>query len=108
MPSSLQISSGEFDFRKRRHVRITCWSVERRTRKEQTTTCFASWRDRACHTLRRCLVLPFYEEDRMFKWLLHRAITGFERQWDYDASYLHDIIDADPRAAWMFQRATGL
>jgi hypothetical protein len=44
----------------------------------------------------------------MFKWLLHRAVRGFERQWSYDASYIHEIIDADPRAAWMFQRATGL
>jgi hypothetical protein len=44
----------------------------------------------------------------MFKWLLHRLARRFERQWDYDASYLHDIIDIDPRAAWMFQRAASL
>ena len=44
----------------------------------------------------------------MIKGLLHRAIRSFERQWEYDASYLHEIVDADPRAAWMFQRAAGL
>jgi hypothetical protein len=44
----------------------------------------------------------------MFKALLHRAVRGFERQWHYDAAYIHDIINIDPRAAWMFQRATGL
>lgn len=31
-----------------------------------------------------------------------------ERQWDYNAAYLHQIIDADPRAAWRFMRATSL
>ena len=44
----------------------------------------------------------------MFKWLMHRGVAAFERQWNYDASYVHEMIEADPRAAWMFQRATGL
>ena len=44
----------------------------------------------------------------MLKWLMHKGIGAFERQWNYDASYVHEIIDADPRAAWKFQRATGL
>ena len=44
----------------------------------------------------------------MFKWLMHRGTAAFERQWNYDASYVHELIDIDPRAAWMFQRATGL
>lgn len=44
----------------------------------------------------------------MLKWLMHRGIAAFERQWSYDASYVHEMIEADPRAAWMFQRATGL
>jgi hypothetical protein len=44
----------------------------------------------------------------MLKALLHRAVRGFEGQWNYDAGYLHEIINVDPRAAWMFQRATGL
>ena len=44
----------------------------------------------------------------MVKWLMHRGIAAFERQWNYDASYVHEMIEADPRAAWMFQRATSL
>ena len=44
----------------------------------------------------------------MVKWLMHRGTAVFERQWNYDASYVHEMIDADARAAWMFQRATGL
>ena len=44
----------------------------------------------------------------MFKWLMHKGTKAFERQWNYDASYVHELIDIDPRAAWMFQRATGL
>jgi hypothetical protein len=44
----------------------------------------------------------------MLKWLMHRGIAAFERQWSYDASYVHEMVEADPRAAWMFQRATSL
>jgi hypothetical protein len=44
----------------------------------------------------------------MLKWLMRRGIAAFERQWNYDAGYVHDIIEADPRAAWMFQRSTSL
>ena len=44
----------------------------------------------------------------MVKWLMRRGLAAFERQWNYDASYVHDMIEADPRAAWMFQRATSL
>ena len=44
----------------------------------------------------------------MLKWLMRRGIERFERQWNYDASYVHEMIEADPRAAWMFQRATSL
>jgi hypothetical protein len=44
----------------------------------------------------------------MVKWLMRRGIAAFERQWKYDASYIHEMIEADPRAAWMFQRAAGL
>jgi hypothetical protein len=44
----------------------------------------------------------------MIKWTLHRWVNKFERHWDYDASYLHDIVDASPRAAWLFSRVTAL
>ena len=40
--------------------------------------------------------------------LRHKGIAAFERQWDYDASYLHEIIDVSPRAAWMFSRAAAI
>lgn len=44
----------------------------------------------------------------MMKWTLHKAIGKFEKQWGYDASYMHDLIDASPRAAWLFSRVTAL
>ena len=44
----------------------------------------------------------------MMKWALNKAIGRFERTWKYDASYMRDIIDASPRAAWMFSRAAAL
>jgi hypothetical protein len=44
----------------------------------------------------------------MIKWVLKRAIDKFERQWKYDGSYMRDIIDASPRAAWLFSRAAAL
>ncbi|HVL68027.1 MAG TPA: hypothetical protein VM364_12255 [Vicinamibacterales bacterium] len=44
----------------------------------------------------------------MLRWLMKRAIARFERQWNYDASYLREIVDASPRAAWMFTRAAAI
>ena len=44
----------------------------------------------------------------MTRWLLRRMTEAFERKWNYDASYLKEIIDISPRAAWMFARATSL
>ena len=44
----------------------------------------------------------------MLRWLLRRMAESFERKWNYDASYLKEIIDISPRAAWMFARATSL
>jgi hypothetical protein len=44
----------------------------------------------------------------MLKWLMKRGTAAFERQWNYDAGYLHEIIEASPRAAWMFQRAAAI
>jgi hypothetical protein len=44
----------------------------------------------------------------MLKWFMNRGIARFERQWDYDATYLRDIVDASPRAAWMFSRAAAI
>ena len=44
----------------------------------------------------------------MLTWIMRRGLRAFERQWDYDASYMHAMIDADPRAALKFIRATSL
>jgi hypothetical protein len=44
----------------------------------------------------------------MLKSLMRRGIAAIERKWRYDASYLHEIIDASPRAAWMFSRAAAI
>jgi hypothetical protein len=44
----------------------------------------------------------------MIKWALHKATGRFERTWNYDAGYLHDIVDASPRAAWLFSRAAAI
>jgi hypothetical protein len=42
------------------------------------------------------------------RWLFRRTVSAFERQWNYDASYLREIIEASPRAAWRFLHATRL
>ena len=44
----------------------------------------------------------------MLRWLVRRSVGAFERQWNYDASYLREIVDASPRAAWRFFNATKL
>jgi hypothetical protein len=42
------------------------------------------------------------------RWMLRRWLARFERQWNYDAGYMRDMIDASPRAARMFARATAI
>jgi hypothetical protein len=44
----------------------------------------------------------------MIKWLMRRAVGRFERSWNYDASYMRDLIDASPRAARLFSRVATL
>ena len=44
----------------------------------------------------------------MLRWILRRTISAFERQWNYDASYLREMIAVSPRAAWRFLQATRL
>jgi hypothetical protein len=44
----------------------------------------------------------------MIKWALRKGLDKFERDWKYDASYVRDIIDASPRAAWLLSRAAAL
>src|SRR5262245_59943666 len=42
------------------------------------------------------------------RWALQSAIDKFERDWNYGAGYIRDMIDASPHAAWLFLRVTGL
>ena len=44
----------------------------------------------------------------MLRWLFRRTVGAFERKWNYDASYLRQMIDASPLAAWRFLGATRL
>jgi len=44
----------------------------------------------------------------MIGWALKRWIARFERDFNYDAGYVHEIVDVSPRAAWLFSRATAL
>jgi hypothetical protein len=41
----------------------------------------------------------------MLKWYLNRWISKFERTWNYDASYLRELVDIDPRAMLAFGKA---
>lgn len=38
----------------------------------------------------------------MLKFFLRRQINGFEKQWGYDASYMRDLLEADPWGLVMF------
>lgn len=44
----------------------------------------------------------------MFRWFLRRQIAAFERTWNYDASYIREMIDSDPRAVMAFGKVQGL
>ena len=44
----------------------------------------------------------------MIKWLLRRWISTFERTWKYDASYMHEVLDADPKALMAFSKVAGV
>src|SRR4029079_12448073 len=44
----------------------------------------------------------------MIRWALRKALGRFEHEWNYDAGYMRDMIEASPRAAWLFSRVTTL
>jgi hypothetical protein len=44
----------------------------------------------------------------MIRWALRRRLDKFERDWNYDASYMREMVDASPRAAWLFSRVATL
>src|SRR5215467_4487139 len=75
--------------------------------REQSAHLTRQWQP--CHIPRPYLVSPL--EDRrsdMIKWALRRWLRKFEQEWNYDASYMRDMIEASPRAAWLFSRAAAL
>ena len=44
----------------------------------------------------------------MISWFLRRWIDKFERTWNYDASHMRAVLDADPRALMAFAKAGGI
>ncbi len=44
----------------------------------------------------------------MLKAFLHRFVRRMERDFDYDAGYMHEVVDASPVAAIKFSIATGM
>lgn len=44
----------------------------------------------------------------MLRWLLRRTTESFERKWNYDATYLKEIVDLSPLAALKFSLAASL
>jgi hypothetical protein len=44
----------------------------------------------------------------MIRWLLQRSLVKFEQEWNYDAAYMREIIDASPRAGLAFSFAAAL
>jgi hypothetical protein len=44
----------------------------------------------------------------MIRWFLRRQLAAFERTWNYDASYMYEVLNADPRALWTFSKVIGV
>jgi hypothetical protein len=44
----------------------------------------------------------------MSRWARRKGIDKLERDWNDDTSYIRDMIDARPRAAWLVLRGTHL
>ena len=44
----------------------------------------------------------------MFGWLIRRRLAAFERDFQYDASYVRDILDVDEKAAMLFGRVQAM
>lgn len=41
----------------------------------------------------------------MLKWLIHRQLKAFEKDFNYDASYMHHVLDTDLKGFMRFARA---
>src|SRR5262249_41929835 len=48
------------------------------------------------------------KERNMIKWFLRRRLAAFERAWNYDAGYMHEILEADPSALIAFSKVASL
>lgn len=44
----------------------------------------------------------------MLKWFIHRKLAAFEKEFGYDAAYMHDVLDTDFGAFMKFARATAM
>lgn len=44
----------------------------------------------------------------MLSWLIRRKINGFQAQYDYDMSYVRELLSVSPKAAMLYSRATSL
>ncbi len=44
----------------------------------------------------------------MIRWFLRRQMAAFERTWNYDAGYMLEVIDADPRALITCSKVIGV
>jgi len=44
----------------------------------------------------------------MIRWFLRRKIAAFQRAWNYDAGYMHEVLDADPRALLALGKVMGV
>jgi len=44
----------------------------------------------------------------MLRWFLRRQIAAFQAAWNYDASYMLEVIDADPGAFMKFGKVLGI
>jgi hypothetical protein len=44
----------------------------------------------------------------MLRWFLHHKLRAFEREHNYDASYMHEVLDTDTEAFMKFARATSV
>src|SRR5262249_55884695 len=64
---------------------------------------------RPCHRPRGYVVsLLKTGGNAKIKWALRKAVEKFEREWKYDASYMKEMIEISPRAAWLFSSVTKL
>src|SRR4029453_8867474 len=74
--------------------------------RSQLSFCPRSWRS---GSFGRSPAIEAQERRKsMIRWFLRRQIAAFERTWNYDASYMHEVIDVDLRAMLAFGGGTAV